>query len=100
MIRNYLKIAWRNLVKNGVYSLLNISGLAAGIAVALVIGLWVSYQYNFDRFLTNNDRLYQVLRNYDSNGDTLTFSSTSLKLADALRKLPEFEHVAETDGWG
>ena len=101
MIRNYIKIAWRNLVSNKVYSLLNILGLAAGMAVALMIGLWVSYQYSYDRFLPDNSRLYQVMRNFYSNGDTLTFASTSLKLADALRNnIPEFEHVAETDNWG
>jgi putative ABC transport system permease protein len=101
MLKNYIKIAWRNLVNNKVYSLLNILGLAAGMAVALIIGLWVTYQYNYDRFLPDNGRLYQVMRNFNSNGDTLTFSSTSLKLADALRNnIPEFEHVAETDGWG
>ncbi|BAU55953.1 ABC transporter permease [Mucilaginibacter gotjawali] len=101
MIKNYLKIAWRNLLHNKVYSLLNIWGLAAGMAVALIIGLWVNYQYSYDQFLPGNGQLYQVMRNYNSNGDTLTFSSTSLKLADALRhNIPEFAHVAETDGWG
>ncbi|MGZ3874831.1 MAG: ABC transporter permease, partial [Mucilaginibacter sp.] len=98
MIKNYLKIAWRNILNNKVYSALNIVGLAAGMAVALLIALWVNYQYSFDRFLPNGDRLYQVRRNFNSNGDTLTFSSTSLKLADALRNtIPEFEHVAEAD---
>ncbi len=101
MIKNYLKIAWRNLLNNKVYSALNIMGLAAGMAVALLIGLWVNYQYSYDKFLPGNERLYQVMRNFNSNGDTLTFSSTSLKLADALRNnIPEFAHVAETDGWG
>jgi putative ABC transport system permease protein len=101
MIKNYLKIAWRNLLNNKVYSALNILGLAAGMAVALLIGLWVNYQYSYDEFLPGSDRLYQVVRNFNSNGDTLTFSSTSLKLADALRNnIPEFAHVAETDGQG
>ena len=101
MIKNYLKIAWRNLLNNKVYSALNVMGLAAGMAVALIIGLWVNYQYSYDKFLPGNGRLYEVMRNYNSNGDTLTFSSTSLKLADALRNnIPEFAHVAETDGWG
>ncbi len=101
MIKNYLKIAWRNLVGNKVYSLLNILGLAAGMAVALLIGLWVNYQYSYDKFLPGNGRLYQVMRNFNSNGDTLTFSSTSLRLAEALRSnIPEFAHVAETDGEG
>ena len=98
MIKNYLKIAWRNIVNNKVYSALNIVGLAAGMAVALLIALWINYQYSFDRFLPDSSRLYQVRRNFNSNGDTLTFSSTSLKLADALRKsVPEIEHVAEAD---
>src|ERR1700761_1753429 len=101
MIKNYLKITWRNLLNNKVYSALNIMGLAAGMAVALLIGLWVNYQYSYDRFLPNNDRLYQVLRNFNANGDTLTFGSTSLKLADALRnQVPEFAHVAETANQG
>jgi predicted permease len=101
MIRNYLKIAWRNLLNNKVYSLLNILGLAAGMAVALLIGLWVNYQYSYDKFLPDNDRLYQVMRNFNSNGDTLTFGSTSLRLADALRNnIPDFEHVAEADNGG
>lgn len=100
MIRNYFKIAWRNILNNKVYSALNIIGLAAGMAVALLIALWVNYQYSFDRYLPNADRLYQVRRNFNSNGDTLTFGSTSLRLADALRNnIPEFEHVAEAD-WG
>lgn len=99
MIRNYFKIAWRNIVNNKVYSALNIVGLAAGMAVALLIALWVNYQYSYDKFLPDGDRVYQVRRNFNSNGDTLTFSSTSLKLANALRALPEIEHVAEAD-WG
>jgi putative ABC transport system permease protein len=69
------------------------------MAVALLIGLWVNYQYSYDRFLPNYAQSYQVRRNFNSNGDTLTFSSTSLKLADALRtNYAEIEYVAETDG--
>ncbi|ASU35754.1 ABC transporter permease [Mucilaginibacter xinganensis] len=97
MIKNYIKIAWRNILNNKVYSALNIVGLGAGMAVALLIALWVNYQYSFDKFLPDGERLYQVRRNFNSNGDTLTFSSTSLKLAGALRNLPEFEQVAEAD---
>jgi putative ABC transport system permease protein len=98
MIKNYLKIAWRNILNNKVYSALNIVGLGAGMAVALLIALWVNYQYSFDKFVPDKGRLYQVLRNFNSNGDTLTFSSTSLMLAGALRNIPEIEHVAECDG--
>ncbi|MFD2573024.1 ABC transporter permease [Spirosoma soli] len=98
MLRSYLKIAWRNLVSQKGYSFINISGLAVGMAVAMLIGLWVFHEYSYDKFLPNYQQLYQVKRNYNSNGDTLTFATTSLKLADALRhQIPEIEYVAESD---
>ena len=83
------------------YSALNIFGLATGMAVALIIGLWVYNQYSYDKFLPGYKQLSQVRRNFYGNGDTLTYGGTSLKLADALRnKVPEIESVAETDGGG
>ncbi|AXY72748.1 ABC transporter permease [Paraflavitalea soli] len=98
MWRNYLKTAWRNLLKNKAYSVINVLGLAAGMAVALLIGLWVYNEYSYDRFLPGYQQLYRVQRNYDSNGDTLTFRSTSPKLAIALaNEIPEIEHVAISD---
>ena len=51
MFKNYFKTAWRSLQKNKAYSALNILGLATGMAVALLIGLWVYYQYSYDKFL-------------------------------------------------
>jgi len=70
------------------------------MAVALLIGLWVAHEYSYDKFLPDNERLYQVRRNFNANGDTLNFTSTSLKLADALRnQVPEIEYVAEGNFW-
>ncbi len=101
MIKNYIKIAWRNITRSKGYSALNIFGLATGMAVALIIGLWVFNEYAYDKFLPAYQQLYRVQRNYDSNGDTLTFQTTSLKLADVLRKeIPEIEYVAESDWMG
>ena len=51
MFANYFKTAWRSLIRNKVYSALNILGLATGMAVALLIGLWVKGQLSYDRFL-------------------------------------------------
>ena len=51
MFRNYFKTAWRSIVRGKVYSLLNLLGLATGMAVALLIGLWVHYQLSYDRFV-------------------------------------------------
>jgi putative ABC transport system permease protein len=101
MISNYLKIAWRNIVKNKGYSLLNIFGLGIGMAVALLIGLWVYNEYSYNKFLPEYQSVYRVQRNFDSNGDTLTFATMSLRLAEALRnEIPEIEHVVESDWMG
>jgi len=101
MIRNYLKTARRSLAANKGYSLINVVGLATGMAVALIIGLWAYNQYSYDKFLPDSDRLYQVQRNFNSNGDTLTFKTTALPLATALRtEIPEIEYVAESDWMG
>ncbi|MDB5088489.1 MAG: hypothetical protein JWR09_2483, partial [Mucilaginibacter sp.] len=99
MFRNYFKTAWRNIIRGRGYSVLNIFGLATGMAVALIIGLWVHNQYAYDKFLPGYKQLYQVKRHFYGNGDTLTYGGTSLKLADALRnQIPEIASVAETDG--
>ncbi|MFT3935027.1 MAG: ABC transporter permease [Chitinophagaceae bacterium] len=101
MLKNYFKIAWRNILRSKGYSALNVFGLATGMAVALVIGLWVYNEYSYDKFLPEYDQLYRVQRNFNSNGDTLTFRSTSLRLAEALRtQIPEIEYVAESGGTG
>ncbi|AYL97931.1 ABC transporter permease [Mucilaginibacter celer] len=102
MFRNYLKIAWRNMLYNKVYSALNIVGLAAGMAVALLIGLWVTDQYLYDRFLPDYARLYQVEMNLTSqHNGTSTQTSIALPLVDVLRKeIPGVQYVAETDNIG
>ncbi len=101
MLKNYLKTAWRNLVNNKVYSALNILGLAIGMAVTLLIGLWVYNEYSYNRFLPDYQQLYQVKSNYSLNGSVSTEGSTPTKLADVLRtKFPEIEYVSETDWFG
>src|SRR5580698_8366851 len=60
MIKNYLKIAWRNLIKNKVSSLINIGGLAVGMAVAMLIGLWIWDELSFNKYHQNYDRIAQV----------------------------------------
>ncbi len=103
MIRNYLKIAWRNLVNNKVYSAINILGLAAGMAVALLIGLWVLNEFSYDKFLPNYKQLYQVEINFSSQHDgEHTQTSLALPLVEVLRKeIPGIKRVAEADylGW-
>src|ERR1700741_4984973 len=103
MIPNYLKIAWRNLVNNKVYSALNILGLAAGMAVALLIGLWVVNGFSYDKFLPNYGQGYKLEENFTSQHDgEHTQEAICLPLVDVLRKeVPGIKRVAETDwvGW-
>jgi putative ABC transport system permease protein len=61
MFKNSLKIAFRNLVKRKVYSLINISGLAVGMTCTILIMLWVQHEWSYDRFHENADRLYRVV---------------------------------------
>jgi len=58
MILNYIKIAWRNLIKQKLYSLINISGLAVGLAVCMMIMMYVAHEMSYDRFHKNADRIF------------------------------------------
>jgi ABC-type lipoprotein release transport system permease subunit len=62
MLKNYIVIAWRNLVKTKGYSFINISGLAVGISVALIIGLWVNDELTFNQYHEHYDHIAQVMK--------------------------------------
>ncbi|MDB5152085.1 MAG: FtsX-like permease family protein, partial [Mucilaginibacter sp.] len=57
MIKNYIKIAWRNLIRQKLFSLINISGLAIGLAVCMLIMLYVAHEHSYDKFHKNADRI-------------------------------------------
>ena len=90
------------MLNNKVYSALNIVGLAAGMAVALLIALWVVNEYSYDKFLPDYKSLYQVELNFtDPHEGEHTQAAVSLPIADVLRKeYPEVQYVAETDWMG
>jgi len=85
MIKNYFKIAWRNLVKNKAASFINISGLAVGMAVAMLIGLWIWDELSFDKYHRNYDRIGKIMTTQTSNGQMVTFGSTVVPLNNELR---------------
>ncbi|WP_020606330.1 ABC transporter permease [Spirosoma spitsbergense] len=95
MLRNYLKIAWRNLSRNKVYSFINIGGLAVGMAVAVLIGLWVHDELTFDHYHKNHDRIAQVTQNQTFNGEISTISAVPRALEMALRNeyAGNFKHI-------
>jgi putative ABC transport system permease protein len=95
MFRNNVKIGWRNLIKNKGYSLINIGGLAVGMAVAIMVGIWVYDEVTFNSYHQNIDKIGQVLRNGTMNGVTYTTSYLPFPLAEELRIKygSNFKHV-------
>jgi len=86
MIKNYFKIAWRNLVKNKVLSFINIGGLAVGMAVAMLIGLWMWDELSFDTYHHNYNCIAQVMLNQTQNGNVNTGYGIPEGLGAELRK--------------
>ncbi len=85
MIENYLKIAFRNILRNKVYSFINIVGLSIGIASCLVILLYVQYEFSFDRFNKNYSRIYRTASEISFSGKTIKAAVSSDKLGPALK---------------
>ena len=100
MFRNYFKIAWRNITKGKMYAFINIGGLAIGMAVALMIGLWIYDEISFNKKFDNYDRIAQVEQNQINNGEVQTWDNTPYPLADVLRKnyAGSFKHVVISTG--
>ena len=95
MIRNYIKVAWRNFLKNLQFTFLNIVGLSTGMACALLIYLWVNEELRVDKFHKNDDRLYQVLHHMGSDGSIGTSEILPAPAAKALAtEMPEVEQAA------
>lgn len=99
MFRNYLKIAVRNLAKNKGYSAINIGGLAVGMAVAMMIGLWVYDEFAFNRYFQNYDRIAKVVERGQFEGKHFDGGEhTSYPLGQYLQEhhQADFEHVVQT----
>ena len=95
MFKNYLKIAWRNLIKNKAYSTINIGGLALGMAVTLIIGLWMQDELSHNDYFTGKDRIAQVFQSQTFNGETGTGPAIPRPLEKALRDAysDNFKHL-------
>ena len=98
MIQNYLKIAWRNLLRNKMYGLINIGGLAVGMAVAILIGLWVYDEVSYNRSHKNYEHIAQVYRRNTEPLEQKTYSNDGLPqpVAKVLTEKYSyiFKHVA------
>ena len=85
MFKNYVKIAWRNVMKNKIFSFINVTGLSIGISAALVIYLIVQYEFSFDKFEKDGDRICRVVLDLNLNGSQLYFPGVPAPMATAAR---------------
>jgi putative ABC transport system permease protein len=95
MLKNYFKIAFRNIRKNKAYSVINISGLAVGMACFMLITLYIKYELSYDKFHKDSDRLYRIdVQNDYTNAGADIFNKTPAPLAEALKSdCPGIEYV-------
>jgi putative ABC transport system permease protein len=97
MIKNYFKTAWRFLLKGKGYTLINVGGLAVGMAVALLIGLWIYDELSYDKYNPNYDRIAQVLQNQTYNGEIGTQEANPAVMGGEIRRVygSDFKHVLQ-----
>ncbi|HXO77126.1 MAG TPA: ABC transporter permease, partial [Puia sp.] len=102
MLKTYIRIAWRHLLKDKGYSAINIVGLATGMAIALVIGLWINDELSFDHYHKNHSRIAQAMNTQISSEWTSTGPTVTMPLGKALRDQYKdlFSKVALSHGGG
>jgi putative ABC transport system permease protein len=95
MIRNYFKIAWRNIKKNNLFSVINILGLSIGIALCFIIMLYVQDELSYDRFNRNAGHIARVIFNANINGGKISESVVMAPVAETMKKdFPEVQDAA------
>ncbi|BAU54495.1 ABC transporter permease [Mucilaginibacter gotjawali] len=93
MIKNYFKIAWRNLKKNRLYAFINIIGLTAGIVSCLLIGVYIKHELSYDRFNQNADKIVRVTMDYNFGGESQKVAMTGTKVGPQFKR--EFPQVVD-----
>ncbi|MFD1145187.1 ABC transporter permease [Larkinella insperata] len=92
MLRNYFKIAFRNLRRNKVFSGINVFGLAVGLASCLLLFIYISHELSYDNFHSNADRIVRVVMEYSMEGQVSRVPQTGTKVAPEFgRQFPEVE---------
>ncbi|MET7253795.1 ABC transporter permease [Dyadobacter fermentans] len=95
MLKNYLKIAFRNLLRNKAFSAINILGLSVGMASAVLILFWMYNEISYDRFHKNKDYLYEAWNRGTFDGKLQCWNSTPQVLGPALKaEYPEVDHIS------
>src|ERR1700722_704362 len=100
MLKNFFKVAFRNLLRNKAFSIINISGLVIGMASAILILFWIQNEISYDRFHKDQDRLYEVWGNDVYDGQIQSGTATPEVMAPILKNdVPQIEEVSRYD-WG
>ena len=86
MFKNYLKVAFRNLYKNKLYSLVNITGLTIGIASCLLIGIYIVHELSYDRFHVNAARIVRVTMEYNFGDAPVQAATTGTKVGPQFKR--------------
>ena len=98
MIKNYLKIAWRNLLKHKTFSAINILGLSIGIAACMIIFLYVHFELTYDQYNEHTGRVARITSTIKAPGSDLALASSPNALADALKQnFPEVATAVRLD---
>ena len=98
MLRNYVKVAIRNLVKHKFYGIINVLGLAIGMTCCLLIFLYVQHELSYDSFHTKVDRIYRVVTDIKTPTETLNINITSAPMAAYMKAdFPEVEDIVRLD---
>ncbi|MEQ8924747.1 MAG: ABC transporter permease [Fulvivirga sp.] len=95
MLKNYLKIAWRNLLQHKTFALINIAGLGVGFACIIIIGMWIQHELSYDSFHPNGERIGTIRKHVFFNNEKSTNLSVPLPLYEELKtNYPEIKHIS------
>ena len=101
MIINYFKTAWRNLMRQKVFSFVNIAGLALSLTAVWLIAIFIAEELSYDSYNTNGDRIYRLASHGQWGEEKFDVTGTSGRVAEVLKKdFPEVEDVARIDAEG
>ena len=84
MFKNYFKTAWRNLMKNKMFSFINVFGLSAGLACCMLISLYILNEFSYDKYQKNADDIYQLGTTFIQHGEEHSNTHTPAHMAQAI----------------
>ncbi|MFC3196087.1 ABC transporter permease [Parapedobacter deserti] len=92
-MKTQLKTAWRNIVGNKFYSIINVCGLALGLATAVLLLLWVQHERSYDRFHRDHQRIYKILAHFEANGQHIVWEGVPGSLSVYAQSIPRVESI-------